>query len=145
MAEAPFLGAGLAFPFRADPSGALVLRHGTDKIEESIRLVLSTRPGERPMRPTFGCAAHDHVFAPSSSPRTIGAVCRAVEDALTMWEPRIELRSVRAWPTEGDPPGLYVEVAYVVRATNDPRNLVHPFYVIPPEPVGTGTAEGGRR
>ena len=150
MAEIPFHGAGLAFPVQADPSGSLVLRSGPDKIEESIRLVLSTRPGERPMRPTFGCAAYDHVFAPASSPRTIGAVCRAVEEALTMWEPRIEVRSVVAWPAEGETAGLYVEVEYVVRATNDPRNLVHPFYAIPPEPAGgagpgagQGVATGG--
>ncbi|MCL3860415.1 GPW/gp25 family protein [Actinotalea sp. K2] len=133
MAEARFLGAGPAFPFQADPGGSLMLRSGTAKIEESIRLVLSTRPGERPMRPTFGCRAHEMVFSPSASPRTLGMVSRAVEEALAMWEPRIDVRGVTAWPDATDPTVLYVEVEYVVRATNDPRNLVHPFYTIPPE------------
>lgn len=142
MADVPFHGAGLAFPFQADARGALVLRRGPEKVEESIRLILSTRPGERPLRPTFGCAAHDHVFAPASSPRTIGEVCRAVEEALTMWEPRIEVRGVNAWPADGDHAGLYVEVEYLIRATNDPRNLVHPFYAIPPEPSVAGSGPG---
>lgn len=145
MADAPFLGAGLAFPFQADPTGSLLLRSGREKIEESIRLILSTRPGERPMRPEFGCAAHDLVFAPAASPRTIGAVSRAVEEALARWEPRIEVRSVVARPGEGELGALYVEVEYVIRATNDPRNLVHPFYTIPPEPGGVGAAEERRR
>ena len=140
MAEAEFLGAGPAFPFQADPGGAVMLRSGVDKVEQSIRLVLATRPGERAMRPEFGCAAHDLVLAPSASPRTIGLVCRAVQDALTRWEPRIEVSSVTARPHPDAAEVLEVEVAYVVRATNDPRNLVHPFYVIPPE---TGDARRG--
>ena len=142
MAETPFLGGGLAFPFQAAPSGALVLRHGPDKVEESIRLILSTRPGERPMRPDFGCAAHDLVFAPASSPRTIGAVCRAVTESLTRWEPRVDVVDVQARALPGDPSVLQVEVDYVIRATNDPRNLVHPFYEITPE-QGPAGPEGG--
>lgn len=141
MVEADFLGAGPAFPFRTDPGGAVLLRSGVDKVEESIRLILATRPGERPRRPDFGCAAHHLVLAPAESPRTIGAVCRAVEEALTRWEPRIALRSVTAGPVAGIDGVLQVEVDYVVRATNDPRNLVHPFYLIPPEPspaIGRG-------
>lgn len=133
MAEAPFLGAGPAFPVQTDPGGAVLLRSGTDKVEESIRLILATRRGERPMRPEFGCAAHELVLAPAESPRTLGAVCRAVEDALTRWEPRVEVRSVTA-TGGGVEATLQVEVYYVVRGTNDVRNLVHPFYVIPPEP-----------
>lgn len=135
MAEAPFHGSGLAFPFQADPGGSLVLRSGPEKIEESIRLILSTRPGERPMRPEFGCAAHDFLFAATTSPRTIGAISRAVEAALARWEPRIEVRSVLAGPAPGAAWVLVVEVEYLIRATNDTRNLVHPFYTISAEPA----------
>lgn len=134
MADALFRGTGLAVPFRADPGGRLVLSSGVDKIEESIRLVLGTRRGERPMRPTFGCAAHELVLAPAASPRTTAAVARAVEEALALWEPRIEVTAVTAWASDDDPPVLHAEVEYRVRETNDPRNLVHPFYAIPPEP-----------
>ncbi|WP_130014282.1 GPW/gp25 family protein [Serinicoccus sediminis] len=137
MADPSFLGSGPAFPFSVDAGGSVLLRHGTDKVEQSIRLILSTRIGERPMRPEFGCAAHEHVFAPAASPRTTGKVVRAVEDALTRWEPRIDLLSVTADP--GQQEGvLVVEVGYLVRATNDVQNLVHPFYAIPPEPDGPG-------
>lgn len=141
MDENSFVGAGPAFPFAVDAGGAVLIRHGADKVEESIRLILSTRPGERPMRPEFGCAAHELVFAPASSPRTIGKVVRAVEEALSRWEPRIDLLSVSAAPGEREGV-LVVAVDYVVRSSNDARNLVHPFYAIPPEPdVLTATGE----
>lgn len=137
---ASFLGAGPAFPFRTDPGGSVLLTAGVDKIEQSIRLILATRRGERPMRPEFGCAAHEMVFEPMQSARTVGAVSRAVEEALTRWEPRIEVRSMAAGTAPGADGVLLVEVGYEVRATNDVRNLVHPFYVIPPESPGP---EGG--
>ena len=60
-----FIGAGWAFPLRTDPTGGIALVSREREIEESIRLILATAPGERPMRPEFGCAVHDHVFAPA--------------------------------------------------------------------------------
>ncbi len=132
MADVDFLGAGPAFPVETDPGGAVRMLSGVDKVEQSLRLILATRRGERPMRPEFGCAAHELVLAPAGSPKTIGAVCRAVEEALTRWEPRVAVQKVSAAPTDAEGE-LLVEVDYVVRATNDPRNLVHPFYAIPPE------------
>jgi uncharacterized protein len=133
MADPPFLGSGVAFPFQADASGAVRLRGGAAQIEQSIALILSTRPGERPMRPQFGCAVHSHVFAPSASPRTIATVTRAVQESLERWEPRIAVASVAAKPDPGRPEVLTVEIEYRIKSTNDVRNLVFPFYSIPPE------------
>lgn len=140
MVDPSFLGSGPAFPFSVDAGGSVRLRHGPEKVEESLRLILSTRPGERPLRPEFGCAAHEHVFAPVSSPRTTGKVVRAVEEALSRWEPRIELLSVTA--REDRDGVLMVAVDYAIRASNDVRNLVHPFYAIPPEPTAPGDGGG---
>ncbi|MDQ6793162.1 MAG: GPW/gp25 family protein, partial [Candidatus Dormibacteraeota bacterium] len=58
-----FIGSGLAFPLRTNPTGRVALVSHDREIEESIRLILGTAPGERPMRPEYGCAIHDYIFA----------------------------------------------------------------------------------
>jgi phage baseplate assembly protein W len=126
-----FIGAGWAYPLRADATGRVALVDGTREIEESIRLILMTAPGERPMRPEFGCAAHDYVFAPADA-STAGDIAYTVRVALTRWEPRIDLGDVVVRFDAVDAGVLYVDVEYAVSGTNDPRNLVFPFYVIPP-------------
>lgn len=125
-----FVGAGWSFPLRTDPTGRVSLVAGTREIEESIRLILATAPGERPMRPQFGCAVHDFVFAPADA-ATAGDIAFAVRVALERWEPRIELNDVVVRFDAVDSGLLYVDIAYSVLGTNDPRNLVFPFYVIP--------------
>jgi uncharacterized protein len=131
-----FVGAGWAFPLRVDSSGGIALVRREQELEESIRLVLGTAPGERPMRPEFGCAIHDYVFAPADA-TTAGRVAYEVRAALERWEPRIEVMDVEVTIGAGNASVLYIDITYAVRGTNDPRNLVFPFYVIPSEePVG---------
>jgi phage baseplate assembly protein W len=127
---AEFIGAGWAFPARTDQTGAVALVTGRREIEESIRLILATAPGERPMRPLFGCAIHDYVFAPADA-ATAGQLAYEVRMSLERWEPRIELAEVAVSFDTGDLGKLYIDIRYAVRGTNDPRNLVFPFYVIP--------------
>jgi hypothetical protein len=113
-----------------DASGRVAEASGEDKIRQSIWLILSTAPGERVARPDFGCGIHDLVF----SPRTVGAmgeVIRAVREALTAWEPRIDVTNVDAVPHPDDPSGLLIVLEYTVRATNSRQNLVYPFYAAP--------------
>lgn len=141
MAE-QFVGRGWAFPLRIGPTGGIALVGGDREIEEAIRLVMATAPGERPMRPEFGCAIHDLVFAPVNE-STAGRIQHEVHNSLDRWEPRIEVHGVEV--TVGDDPGvLHIDVRYAVRGTNNPRSLVFPFYVIPsheePEPGTTGPA-----
>jgi phage baseplate assembly protein W len=125
-----FIGAGWAFPVRTDPTGSIALVRQQREIEESIRIILSTAPGERPMRPEFGCAVHDQVFAPADA-TTAGDIAYAVRVALDRWEARIDLEDVVVRFDAADSGTLYIEILYSVRGTNDPRNLVFPFYVIP--------------
>jgi phage baseplate assembly protein W len=127
-----FVGAGWAFPVRTDATGRIALSREGHEIEESIRLILATSPGERPMRPEFGCAVHDYVFAPADA-STAGSIAYAVRVALDRWEPRIDVRDVLVRYDESDRGLLYIDVQYSVRGTNDPRNLVFPFYTIPDE------------
>ena len=92
MAE-QFIGAGLAFPMQVDATGGIALVRREREIEESIRLILTTAPGERPMRPEFGCGIHDFVFAPADS-STAGQIAYEVRTALERWEPRIDVAEV---------------------------------------------------
>ena len=126
-----FVGSGWAFPLRTDPTGRVALVSGTEEVEQSIRLILMTAPGERPMRPEFGCAVHDYVFAPADA-STAGDIAYAVRVAINRWEPRIELGDVTVRFDAVDRGVLYVDIEYSLRGTNSPRNLVFPFYVIPP-------------
>src|SRR3954454_14902166 len=125
-----FVGSGWAFPLRTDTTGGVALVSGVREIEESIRLILATAPGERPMRPEFGCAVHDYVFAPADA-STAGDIAYAVRVALDRWEPRIELQDVEVRFDAVDNGTLYVDVYNAVLGTNDPCNLVFPFYQHP--------------
>jgi phage baseplate assembly protein W len=139
MAE-QFVGSGWSFPLRIGPTGGIALVSGEREIEESIRLVLSTAPGERPLRPEFGCAIHDLVFAPVDE-QTAGRIQHEVYSTLDRWEPRIEVTEVEV--TAGaDRSVLYIDVRYRIRGTNNPRSLVFPFYVIPSHEEG-GTHDAG--
>lgn len=131
-ARAPFLGRGPAFPVRLDRAGGLQVADGADKIEQSIRLVIGTAYGDRPMRPEFGCAIHDHVFAPVDA-TTAGIIAYEVRASLERWEPRIEVTSVDVLVDRDVPECVYIDLSYRVVATNSPRNLVFPFYTIPQE------------
>ncbi len=133
MPGVDFVGAGWAFPLATDATGGVALVVREREIEEAIRLILATAPGERPMRPEFGCRVHDHVFAPINA-ATAGAIAQDVRYALDQWEPRIDVRDVLVSFDAADAGTLYIDIHYAIRGVNDPRNLVFPFYVIPEEP-----------
>ena len=127
-----FIGRGWAFPIRTGPTGGIALVSGEQEIEEAIRLIIGTAYGERPMRPEFGCAIHDFVFAAVNG-STAGRIGYEVRRSLERWEPRIEVEDVEVTTDVTDASTIYIDIRYVIRATNDPRNLVFPFYVIPSE------------
>jgi uncharacterized protein len=131
MGEA-FIGSGWAFPLRTDATGSVALVSGEREIEESMHLILATAPGERPMRPDFGCGIHDYVFDPVNA-TTAGIIADEVLRALVRWEPRVDIDDVMVTPDPSDPSALHIDVRYAVRGTYDPRNLVFPFYTIPQE------------
>jgi uncharacterized protein len=127
-----FIGRGFAWPMGVDHRGGIRLTSGTADLDSSIRLVLVTAPGERVMRPEFGCRIHDLVFEPVNA-NTLGLMAEAVRDALAQWEPRVAVESVQPVPDADNQAVVRIAIAYRVRATNDRRNLVFPFYVIPRE------------
>jgi phage baseplate assembly protein W len=127
-----FIGRGLTFPMGVDHRGGIALTNGAEDLDRSIRVVLATAPGERVMRPQFGCRIWDLLFEPVNA-NTLGLMAQAVRESLAQWEPRVDVEDVVVIPDERDSALVRIDVSYVVRTTNDRRNLVYPFYVIPRE------------
>jgi phage baseplate assembly protein W len=129
---ADILGSGLAFPLRVDARGGLALVRDEEDVQEAIAVILGTSPGERPMRPEFGCGIHDYVFE-SIDAYSLGRLDYEIRVALDRWEPRIEVLDVEFDTERAQRGELVIEIAYRLRSTNDVRNLVYPFYMIPAE------------
>jgi len=137
-----FIGAGWAFPLTTDATGGIALVVREREIEQAIRIILGTARGERPMRPDFGCRIHDHVFGPANA-ATAGQIAYDVREALERWEPRIVVQEVGVAFDEIESGKLYVDVRYLIADSNDPRNLVFPFYVIPDHALSAAPVVAG--
>jgi phage baseplate assembly protein W len=124
------LGIGWSFPLRIDGRGGISLSRHDNDIAESIRIIISTAKGERRMRPEFGCEIHNLIFAPNNA-STWGLAAHYVEEALGWWEPRIEVTEIDPYPDPEDHSRLLINIKYLIKATNDPRSIVYPFYMIP--------------
>ena len=124
-----FLGQGLAYPLQFDPRGGLALASGERDIEQAIRIILGTSPGERRMRPEFGCQAKELLFAPHNS-ATKNMMIYYVRQALGRWEPRIDVDQVLVSEDAQDDGVLFVEVRYTIKDTHDERSIVYPFFIV---------------
>ena len=122
------LGKGWAFPVLPNPeTRALDWVDGMEGVRQSILIILDTEPGERLMRPAFGCGLRRYLMKPNTS-ATRTLIARDVELALGAFEPRIRLESVRVDPGE-DPSLVLIEIAYTHRRDGRKDNLVYPFYL----------------
>lgn len=130
--ETDILGSGVAFPLRVDRRGGLALVRAEEDIAEAITIILGTAPGERPMRPEFGCGIHNYIFETVDA-YTMARLEQEIRIAIDRWEPRIDLIDVDFGLDRVDHGEVVIEISYVVRTTNDLRNLVYPFYIIPAE------------
>lgn len=125
-----FIGRGLTFPLQVNTQGGLALTRGPAEIEQSMRVILETAPGERVMRPEFGCRAWELMFAPRNA-FTEATLIEYVEEALAIWEPRIEVSAVEVIDDPSyDDSVLLVEIRYRVKNTHEERSLVYPFYIM---------------
>lgn len=127
-----FLGQGWKFPLSVNARGGISMLSGDDDIEAAIKVILLTSKGERVMRPTFGSSLNDYVFAPNQA-TTHGLIAYEVRESLEMWEPRIEILDVNVTAHTEQPDCVLIDINYYVKAINDERNLVFPFYIIPGE------------
>ncbi len=127
----PLIGKGWAFPVGVDGRGGIALAADTTDIDQAIIAILSTGIGQRVMRPDFGCKIHDLAFAPINA-QTLGLVQRYVEEAIGWWEPRVDVVDVEVTtdPSRRSVGKLIINIRYRVKATQDERSLVYPFYLI---------------
>lgn len=123
-----FLGKGWKYPVRVDENGKIAVSENDEDIKEAIRIILGTAKGERVMRPDFGCGIHEFVFT-SMNAVNLSLIETSVRDALTLWEPRIELINVKTDTEKADEGKLFINIDYRVRVTNTEFNLVYPFYL----------------
>ena len=123
-----FLGRGWAMPVELDPqTGRVDTVAYEDDIKQSIRIILETAPGERVMRPNFGCGIHELVFTALDS-TTIQRIKSVVEEALRRCEARIEVLEINVAEQATLKGELSVSIDYRVRKTNQKDNLVFPFH-----------------
>lgn len=59
-------------------------------IRQSLLMLLTTRPGERVMRPAYGCNLRALAFEPNDD-TTAGLAMHYVRQAIARWEPRVEV------------------------------------------------------
>jgi phage baseplate assembly protein W len=87
-----------------------------EAVRQAVLMLLSTRPGERVMRPDYGCDLHSLLFSPNDD-TTAGIAIYLVRTALQRWEPRVEIRDLNAGPDPQDPAVLVISLKYQVRMT----------------------------
>jgi phage baseplate assembly protein W len=122
------LGKGWRFPVDVNRTGGVAMTSGEELIREAISIVLGTAPGERVMRPYFGCDIHDLLFAPNNA-NTAGLAAHYCVEALQKWEPRVTDVEADATPSTEEPNKLLIHLRYKIRATGTTHNLVYPFYL----------------
>lgn len=123
-----FVGQGITFPVNINPRGQFSVVTGTQNIDQSIYVILYTVPGERVMRPEFGCRIHELIFAPAND-ETAATAERYVWEALERWEPRIILHRVAVRLGRVDVGELVIEIDYETKNHHDLRSLVYPYYL----------------
>ena len=125
-----YIGAGIAFPIGTNVQGSLRLSNETTNLEESIRIILETKPGERVYRPNFGSRLSEMVFEPMNT-QTLLLIRLYVREALEMWEPRIIVVDVitEPLPSQGR---VDINIVYQPKDSYDSRSMVYPFFLTPP-------------
>ncbi len=127
--SADFLGRGWSFPPRVDSAtGRFVMSEGEEDIKESIYIIIMTKLGERAMLPEFGSDIHNHIFDMPDS-ESVYMMELEILKALSYWEPRIIEVTVSIDIDNIANGRVDIDIGYVVRATNNPNNLVFPYYL----------------
>lgn len=124
-----FLGRGFKFPVQVDEiTGKMKTSAYEEDIKEAIYLILMTKKGERIMNPQFGCGIYDYAFG-TMDYTSLNMMERAVKEALALWEPRITDLNVDLAVDSTKEGCIVISIDYTVRSTNNPYNLVFPFYM----------------
>ena len=112
----------LDFPYHFDGRGRTAGSSTEKHIRDLIEQVLLTSPGERVMRPDYGCYLHRLMFAPNDD-TTAGLAIHYVRSAVERWEPRIEIQRLDAGAHPEEPGQLDIMLDYRIRATGHDERL----------------------
>lgn len=124
-----FLGTGFHFPVEVDEvTGRFRMSREEENIEQSMKLILMTGKGERMMRPEFGCGLKHYIYE-TMDYGTMVRMEQEIKETLDRWEPRIT--DVEAIVNQDSSNGnrIQIQIHYRVRSTNNPYNMVFPFYL----------------
>jgi Bacteriophage baseplate protein W len=113
---------------RLSPTGGIEMVEEHASVRQAVLLLLSTMPGERVMRPDYGCNLHRLVFSPNDD-TTAGLAIHYVRQALERWEPRIQVLRLDAERNEADPGRLDIVLEYRLRSTRRTDRVVFPLSV----------------
>lgn len=123
-----WIGKGFRWPLTTDGAGGLAIASQEDLIEQSMKIIIGTAPGDYVLWPEFGCRAHERVFDPAS-PDTVGLLVADVRDALLRYEPRIDVNKVTGERHPVERNRIDLTIYYTIRATRDERVMTYPFYL----------------
>ena len=121
-----FLGRGWGFPPELTERGVRMSSYEKD-IEESLRILFSTSPGERVNRYDYGCPLRRYAFEPLTT-QTFVRMRNDITRAVILFEPRIELEDV-SFEEQPEKGLLLIRLTYTVIRTNNRNNMVYPFYL----------------
>ncbi|GAB1420218.1 GPW/gp25 family protein [Anaerolineales bacterium] len=130
-----FVGRRLAFPPKPGNHNQFSLVSDDVAIRQAIYVIIFTVPGERVMRPEFGCQIHELIFDPANEETAILAE-RYVREAILRWEPRIDIMSLEVDPGDAGRGELMIRIQYLIKGQYEPRSLVYPYYLNPQEEGG---------
>ena len=123
-----FLGTGWGFPPAfSNKTSDVGLLSDVDDIQSSLEILLTTRPGERVMRPDYGCNLDELLFE-NLDTRMKTLIADKIESAILYHEPRITLENVDLTETDGLEGIVLIEIVYRVKTTNSRFNFVYPYY-----------------
>jgi len=126
---ATYLGKGWDFPPTfLEKQGEVKIISDIEDIEKSLQTIITTRRGERVMRPKFGCDLTDQIFENLNATQTT-IMKNRIKEAIVLYEPRIELIKI-ILDTQNFLEGKFlIKIEYIIRATNTRRNIVFPYYL----------------
>lgn len=125
-----FLGVGWAFPPAfSQQHGSCLMVTDQQEIEQSLRILFATRPGERLMQPDYGCNLHPYVFSMLDE-HALANITEAIQHAVLFYEPRVNLLAVNSDLTRFHDGILLIQLDYQIRGTNSRHNMVYPFYLL---------------
>ncbi len=116
------LGEGAASGLTVSPAGALAMARGGALVRQAIMLLLTTAPGERVMRPDYGCPLNRLIFAPNDA-TTAGLAIHYVRRAILRWEKRIDIVKLDAGPDQNDPGVLAIRLDYRLRDSGEEASI----------------------